>query len=71
MSKKGHFKLMHGGFEFIKLRFNKERNTTAWVCSKKCRFGCKGKAQTRQVGDKEMVKIYDQHNHLPNDIDIE
>lgn len=70
MSLKGHFKLLHGGFEFTKERTNKEGTTINWVCSKKRRYGCKGKARTRRIDSKEMVKIFGRHNHPPNERDF-
>lgn len=71
MTIKGNFKLIHDGFDFVKQRTNKQGNQTLWVCSKKRHFYCKGKALTRRIGAKEMVKLYDTHNHLPIDTDAE
>lgn len=66
MTQRGHSKLLYGGFEFVRNRINKVGNTTVWDCSQKRQFGCKGKAQTRQINSKEMVKLYGMHNHFPN-----
>lgn len=71
MTQRGHLKLLHGGFEFIKERTTKNGNQTSWVCSMKRRFYCKGRAQTRRIGAKEIVELYGIHNHLPMDTDAE
>lgn len=64
LSMRGNFKLMHKGFEYVKNYTN--HGITFWRCGRNRRFQCKGKAQTRQIGQKHMVKTYDTHNHLPS-----
>lgn len=70
MSKKGQFKLTHGGFEFTK-RTGKNHNKTLWVCVKTRREHCKGKAETQRIDGREMVKLYGVHNHLPDKSETE
>lgn len=71
MTIKGNLNLLHGGFEFSKQKTNKQGDLTYWACVKKRHCGCKGKAQTQRFGAKEMVKLYDTHNHLPIDTDAD
>lgn len=68
-TQRGHLKLMHGGFEFVKNYTNK-KGGILWECLKSRRFKCKGKAQTRRINGREMVKLYDVHIHLPMNQDI-
>lgn len=67
MTAKGHLKLLHGGFEYTKIRVSNE--ITYWLCVEN-RKGvgpkkCKGKSKTRKCGQIEVVCAYGQHNHLP------
>lgn len=70
MSLKGKMKLIHNGFEFVKQR-DGSRGITHWVCAKCRRYHCRGKAKTCQIGQKQMVKFVDQHNHMSNDFQPE
>lgn len=71
MTSRGHFKLLHGGFEFIKNGINKRGDLTYWHCSTKYKSHCKGKAQTRRIDTREMVRASGVHNHLPSDTNDE
>lgn len=64
MTKQGNFQLILNGFEYNKR--TQTNGTTFWRCAKQYRHGCKGKAQTRQIGSKQMTKVYGKHNHHPN-----
>lgn len=66
MTQKGNLKLIHDGFEFSKVKTNKKGNITYWACLKKTGGCCIGRAQTRRIGSREMVKVYNTHNHFPN-----
>lgn len=61
MTRNGGFKLIHRNIEYFKLRCR--RDVTYWRCLKCSRGKCKGKAITRQIGLKQMVKTYGMHNH--------
>lgn len=62
MTARGFLKLTHNDYEYTK---NYARGgTTFWRCVK--RRTCRGKAMTRNVGHKEMMKIYESHSHGPN-----
>lgn len=63
LTNRGHFKLMHEGFEYIK---NHTTNTTTfWRCVQNRWKYCKGKARSKQIGQLQMVAAYDAHNHPP------
>lgn len=62
---KGRLKLVLNGFEYIKT-FTSNNDHTLWVCAKKRRTNCKGKAKTQRVGSKQMAIAYDDHLHPPN-----
>lgn len=64
MTRAGKFKLLQGGYEFTKMKSNLQGHTI-WKCSQKSRLRCKGKAKTQQIDGREMVKLYDIHNHQP------
>lgn len=66
LSQKRNLKLIYKGFGFLKDKTNERGDITYWACAKR-RFNCKGKAQTRRIDGKEMVKIYREHNHPPDD----
>lgn len=66
MTSRGNFKLLHGGFEFTNNGTIEGGNTTVWVCSKTRRAYCKGRAHTRRIDGKEMVKLFGIHNHHPD-----
>lgn len=68
MTKKGNYKLLAGGFEFLKHYTSKQGDTTYWDCSKKHQLGCRGRAHTKQVGTKQMVKFLGTHNHFLDNI---
>lgn len=70
MTQRGRLKLLHGGFDFIKHSNNKQ-GISYWVCSKRRPSYCKGRAQTRRVGTKEIVEVYGTHNHPPENITTE
>lgn len=66
MSMKGRFKLVHNGYEYTKGRNSSTSSTTStWRCVRNRWKGCKGKAVTRQIGQKHMVKCYEEHDHDP------
>lgn len=60
---------MHRGFEYIKGR--ETHNVITWRCVKNRNEQCKGKAQTRQINSKQMVKAYSDHNHPPENMEME
>lgn len=63
LSQKGSCKLTHTGYGYFK---DVEKNgTTSWRCDKRLSHQCKGKAQTRKIGEKIMVRARGLHNHLP------
>lgn len=68
MTIRGHLKLLHGGFEFIKKLTNKQGDITYWECTKQQKSHCKGRAHTRRIGSKEMVRVSGVHNHLPDSV---
>lgn len=69
MTRTGNSKLQLDGFEYVK---NKTHGDIMhWRCVKSRWSQCKGKAQTRQIGLKHMVKVYGQHNHFSDDIKTE
>lgn len=56
---------MHRGFEYIQ-KYSKG-SSTLWRCIKERHGYCKGKAESRQVGEKHVVKEYGcGHNHPPS-----
>lgn len=67
-TQQNRLKLLHRGFEYTTT--NISNGVTYWVCSKK-RAGCKGKARTKKINEKEMVKIYHLHNHHLDDMKME
>lgn len=60
---------MHAGHEYVKGRTT--NGITYWRCVKNRHEQCKGKASTMQIDSVQMVKAYDTHNHLPENIPIE
>lgn len=58
---KGQMKLLNGGHEYTKQR--EAKGITHWMCVKRRRGQCRGKAMSRLVGTNYMVKVYDVHNH--------
>lgn len=50
---------MHEGFEFTKK--DTINNITYWTCVKSRKEHCGGKAKTRQMGNRHMMKIYGVH----------
>lgn len=54
-------KLVHQGYSYIKSG-KKDR----WQCSKTRREKCRGKAQTRLINSRQMIKVSGEHNHPPN-----
>lgn len=59
----GTLKLSKDGFTYLKnVAF---MDCTHWRCAKYTQTRCKGKAQTKMFGGKEMMKVYGEHNHLP------
>lgn len=65
MTSRGNFKLLHGGFEFLK-HYN-TGNLTHWCCTKKRKMRCRGRARTQRFNEKEIVEVLGIHNHQPND----
>lgn len=61
MSLRGRFKLLAHGFEFFQSK--RKSGITYWRCAECNRLKCRGKAQSRQIGPKNMVKLYGEHNH--------
>lgn len=71
MSLRGHSKLLYDGYAYLK---DSERNgVTLWRCDKQRqrRLQCRGRAQTRKVGQIEMVRACGIHNHPPNNVELE
>lgn len=66
LSTHGSCKLIRNGYSYFKYRVNK--NDTFWRCNNKKNKGCKGKARTRRIGAKEMMKLCGMHNHLPDSL---
>lgn len=62
ISNKGNSKLVYNGFGFVK-HGTLKNGATFWRCE--FRPQCKGKAQTKKIGSKQMVKAYGTHIHLP------
>lgn len=59
MTRTGNLKLIHHLYEYTK---NYVRgDATYWRCVK--RSTCRAKAVTRNIGHREMVKVYDSHSH--------
>lgn len=61
MTTRGNWKLFHGGYVY--LRCHTHKSSTYWGCNKARWHDCQGKATTKQIGQKIMVRAYDQHNH--------
>lgn len=61
MTSRGRFKLIHRGFQYIQ-KYTKS-SSTLWRCIQERRGYCKGKAESRQVGQKHIVHVYHPHNH--------
>lgn len=60
---RGNNKLVYKGYEYNYYKWSSSNDITYWRCSKSRWSQCKGKAQTRLVNGKQMVKAYDEHNH--------
>lgn len=65
MSRSGNSKLIHNGFEYVKNKVHGD--IMHWRCVRNRWSQCKGKAQTRLIDSKHMLKVYGKHNHLPAD----
>lgn len=61
MTTRGNWKLVYGGYVY--LRNHTHKSTTYWGCNKARWHDCRGKAVTKQIGQKQMVRAYEQHNH--------
>lgn len=69
-TQQGRLKLVLNGFEYTKSMTSKS-DITLWVCAKKRRTNCKGKAKTKRVESKQMAIAYDDHLHPPDVFSIE
>lgn len=69
MTARGNHKLIHKGYDYNYYKCSVTNDITNWRCSKHRWAQCKGKAQTRKINGKHMVKVYDKHNHQP-DLDL-
>lgn len=69
MTSRGRFKLVHNGYEYTErtgARYAKrQEETKSWRCIRNRRYYCKGKAITRQIGSKQMIHVYGEHDHPP------
>lgn len=63
MTQMGRFKLIHKGYEYTKSYSNSY--ATYWRCAQARRGYCKGKARSKQIGQRHMMGEYDTHNHKP------
>lgn len=58
------FRLTKYGYEYTK---DKEvHDVSHWRCLQRKMFQCKAKARTKKIGNMEMVKFIDAHNHSLN-----
>lgn len=60
---KGKIKVTHAGFEYLK-QHDFQNGDRSWRCvhyAKKC----KGKAFTREINSRHLLKIINEHNHPP------
>lgn len=65
MTMRGRFKLVHNGYEYTEQSGAKNAQTTTWRCVRSRRQHCKGKAITKQIDSKQMIKTYNEHDHPP------
>lgn len=61
MTIRGKTKLLHDGYEYTKT--DARNGVTYWVCTKARNQYCRGKAKSRQIGLREMMTPYSDHNH--------
>lgn len=66
MSMRGNSKLTHNGYEYTKKKIT--TTTTIWECDKRRWNFCRGKAYTRQIHQKQMIKLKGSHNHPSNEV---
>lgn len=61
ISRQKHLKLIFKGYQYTKRQI--VGDVTYWRCAR--RQKCTGKAHTKNIDGREMVKPYDRHNHSP------
>lgn len=67
MTSRKRYKLLHRGYEYIQ-KYAK-RSSTLWRCIHERHGQCKGKAKTRQIGQRHVVTAYGcGHNHPPSSL---
>lgn len=64
MTSRGRCKLINQGYEYIQ-KYTKN-SSTLWRCIRERHGQCRGKAESYQVGQKHVVKVYCAHNHPPS-----
>lgn len=61
LTKINTLKLIHKGFSYIK----RPRTKNGWRCIKHSNGKCRGRAETREIGSRQMVEVFGVHNHPP------
>lgn len=66
LSKRGQFKLIHNGFDYLKMSYAKSSGITAWRCRHNLSYPhlkCRARAHTKECGQIQKVKLLGTHTH--------